>query len=631
MCGIVGAFAPQGLPVDWLQEACDSLRHRGPDGQGIWRDSEAGVALGHTRLAILDLSEAGRQPMASACGRYHVVFNGEIYNHLDLRDALPPRSWRGHSDTETVLACLSCWSVERTLKSLVGMFALAVFDTQERKLILARDRLGEKPLYYGYAGDAMIFASEPKTLRLAPGFDATLDRAALTLYMRNSYVPAPRSIYASLRKLPPATWMTISTATVRARFLPEPTPYWSVAEAAVNGERIPLQVGEVEAVTMLETLLARAVKGQMLADVPLGAFLSGGIDSSAIVALMQSQSATPVRTFAVGFDEREFDESHHARLIARHLGTDHTELTVRGNDVLALVPRMPDIYSEPFADSSQLPTVLLSQLIRRHVNVALSGDGGDELFGGYNRYSLGSRVWPYVSRVPRSVRRVLASGIRALSPAAWDAIGRTALLGDKLHKGAGALVSVDGRQLYDQLLSQGWEDPVVLDADLLPPRQMAYPELSNYTHQMMLFDALEYLPDDILVKVDRAAMAASLETRVPLLDHRVVEFAWSLPLGMKVRNGLTKWILREVLYRHVPHALVDRPKKGFAVPLAQWLRGELRPWAENLLDATRLKRQGYFDSEVITRGWQEHLSGRRNWQQQLWNVLMFQAWLEATP
>ncbi len=641
MCGVVGMFGPPGLEAPWLRDACGALSHRGPDSRGIWRHPAAGVALGHTRLAVLDISEAGRQPMASASGRYHCVFNGEIYNHLELRRVLGARAWRGHSDTETLLECLASWGVEKTLQAMVGMFAIAVFDTIERVLILGRDRLGEKPLYYGYSGNAFVFASELKALRVSPGFDARIDRSALASYMRNSYVPAPHSIYSSMYKLPAASWIVLTPALIAQRALPEPRRYWSAVDVAISGQRQPLKIDDSEAVTMLEDVLGRAVKGQMLADVPLGAFLSGGIDSSIVTALMRVHSTTRIKTFSIGFEEGKYDESVHARLVAKHLGTDHTDLMVRAHDALALVPRMPSIYSEPFADASQLPMFLLTQLARRHVTVALSGDGGDELFGGYKRYALGSRAWSSLSSVPAFMRRAFASGIRVLPPVVWDALAaairpitpsryQVRMLGDKIHKGAYALQCRSGDDFYAHLVSQWWAEPVVINSQPSIAPQWPGAGSFDFTHRMMLGDSMTYLPDDILVKVDRAAMAVSLETRVPIVDHRVFEFAWRLPMRMKVRNGVSKWIVRQLLHRHVPPSLVERPKMGFAVPLGEWLRGPLREWAEPLLDHSRIRKEGYLDADIVRRGWHEHLSGRRNWQQQLWNVLMFQAWLETT-
>lgn len=623
----------------------DALLHRGPDDGGTWTDGASGIALGHRRLAIVDLSPAGHQPMASASGRWVIAFNGEIYNHQAIRRELEAidlaSAWRGHSDTETLLAGFDAWGVRATIERCTGMFAFAVWDRENRVLTLGRDRTGEKPLYYGWQGEGaqacFLFGSELASLKLHPAFVDAVDRDALCLYMRHGYLPAPHSIYAGIHKLLPGHLLSLSPS----RREPVVECYWSVARVAVAGVRDPLRVCGTEAVDALESLLADAVGQQMMADVPLGAFLSGGVDSSTIVALMQAQSLRPVRTFSIGFDEAGYDEAVHAKAVAAHLGTDHMEMYVTPRQAMDVIPNLPTIYSEPFADSSQIPTYLVSKLARGHVTVSLSGDAGDELFAGYNRYVLTRNLWRYLSFVPGPARRLLASGIRIPSVSAWNsAIGpvqgllpralRMANVGDKLHKGAGVLGAGAVDELYLGLVTQWDPESVVLGGrEPSTPLRGEAPALEGLdaVQRMMALDAMTYLPDDILAKVDRAAMGISLETRVPFLDHRVVEFAWRVPQALKFRDGVGKWILRQVLYRHVPKALIERPKMGFGVPLETWLRGPLREWAEGLLDESRLRQEGYFHPGVIRQKWSEHLSGRRNWQHHLWAVLMFQAWL----
>ncbi len=609
--------------------------------------------------------------MISPSGRYVIAYNGEIYNHLELRrdlekthfldpsarsphpQPLSPRErgmgvWRGHSDTETLLAAFEAWGIEATLKKSVGMFALALWDRETRTLTLARDRMGEKPLYYGWVRGALVFGSELKAIRAYPGFDNPIERRALTLFMRHNYVPAPWSIYQNIWKLPPGCWVQFGADALT----PGPSPggrggvraYWSLREVAQAGLANPFVGSEEEAVAELDRLLRQSLRGQMLADVPLGAFLSGGIDSSTVVAVMQAMSGRPVKTFSIGFHEGEYDEAQHAKAVARHLGTDHTEWYVTSRDALEVIPKLPTLYDEPFADSSQIPTHLVCKLARRHVTVALSGDGGDELFGGYNRYFWAMALWRRLSRVPLPLRRLAARGIEALSPTAWNRFYgmiepalprrlRIRLPGDKLHKAAHLFSASHPEQIYHQLVSH-WKNPAALVLGGTEPAtpitdSTAWIEGMDFAQQMMYLDAITYLPDDILVKVDRAAMGVSLETRVPLLDHRLVEFAWRLPLCMKIRNGQGKWLLRQVLYRYVPKELMERPKMGFGAPIDHWLRGPLRDWAEDLLAEDRLKREGFFDPAPIRRRWQEHLSGQRNWQYHLWDVLMWEAWLET--
>lgn len=643
MCGIVGLLEPgsQNLLESRVRTMADTLLHRGPDDVGVWADANAGAALAHRRLSILDLTPAGHQPMASACGRYVIAFNGEIYNHLDLRRALADSgavlTWRGHSDTETLVAACAVWGVVGTLKKCVGMFAFALWDRQMCRLTLARDRLGEKPLYYGRLNGAFLFGSELKALRTHPAFCSDIDRHALALFMRFAYVPAPYSIYRGILKLPPGTCLEVGADGVAGA----PTPYWSASAICMAGQLDPFTGSDAEAVSELERLLVQSISGQMLSDVPLGAFLSGGVDSSTIVALMQSQSRRPVKTFTIGFGEAGYNEAEHAQAVARHLGTEHTELFVTADEALGVIPRLPAIYDEPFGDSSQIPTFLVSHMTRQHVTVSLSGDGGDELFGGYNRYFWTMKLWQRLVHLPRNLRRSLAYVLTQLSPGAWNALlrplmpllsqrHRHANPGDKLHKLAGTIGATSPLCIYRELVSF-WQDGVVLGADEVLPLldsadERAFPD---FEHVMMALDLVTYLPDDILTKVDRAAMAVSLETRVPLIDHRVVDFAWRLPLGMKIRDGQGKWLLRQVLYRHVPRELIERPKQGFGVPLDTWLRGPLRNWAEALLAPDRLANEGWFDPLAIRDKWDEHQSGRRNWSYHLWNALMFQAWLET--
>lgn len=646
MCGIAGFIGfdrgARGQTSRIVAERmANTLIHRGPDDAGVWVDEAADVALAHRRLSILDLSPTGHQPMVSNGGRYVIVFNGEIYNHLELHEALMSIVWRGHSDTETLLAAFEAWGIEATLKKCVGMFALALWDREIRTLTLARDRMGEKPLYYGWQGDVFLFSSELKALRAHQAFRGEIDRDVLALYLRHNYVPTPYSIYKGIHKLLPGTRLTLA-ADAPIGVSPAPTFYWRARDAAQADVRSDLD--NETAIGELDALLRRAVGGQMVADVPLGAFLSGGVDSSAVVALMQAQSKRPVQTFTIGFHEAGYNEAEHAHAVAAHLGTEHTELYVTAEQAMAVIPRLPVLYDEPFADSSQIPTLLVSELARRHVAVSLSGDGGDELFGGYNRYLWASRIWRTLGWAPRSLRAALAGVLTSLPPAAWNGVfrglsrflparWRYANPGDKLHKLADILAVRSPEEIYLALVSH-WQQPpsVVIGATepatvLTDARQWA--DVPDFESRMMYLDQMTYLPDDILTKVDRAAMGVSLETRVPLIDHRVVEFAWQLPLSMKIRNGQAKWLLRQVLYRYVPRELIERPKMGFGIPLDVWLRGPLRGWAEALLDESRLRQEGYFHSKPIRQKWSEHLSGQRNWAYYLWDVLMFQAWLES--
>ena len=642
MCGIAGFLgfhSDQSTTV--AGQMATTLINRGPDDSGVWEDKLLGLALAHRRLSILDLSQAGHQPMHSAAGRFVIVFNGEIYNYLDLREELAGYSWRGHSDTETLLAAFERWGVEPTLKKSVGMFAIALWDRETRTLTLARDRLGEKPLYYGWQGDVLLFGSELKSLKAHPAFCAEIDRDALTLFLRHNAIPAPYSIYQGIHKLPPGSFLQLHAGQRDAR----PTAYWSARSVAEAGQRNLFRGSDAEAAAELERMLGEAVGRQMVADVPLGAFLSGGTDSTTVVALMQVQSARPVKTFTIGFNEEGYNEAEHAHAVASHLGTEHTELYVTPQDAMGVIPSLSAIFDEPFADSSQIPTYLVSRLARQHVMVSLSGDGGDELFGGYNRYFWACNIWRKLSWMPRPLRAALAGVLTTVPPASWDMTFqkleqwlplrlRYANPGDKLHKAAEILAVRSPEEIYLGLVSH-WKNPVQLVPGshepltlLTDPGQQA--DLPDFEHRMMYLDTVTYLPDDILTKVDRAAMSVSLETRVPLLDHRVAEFAWTLPLAMKIRHGQGKWLLRQVLYRHVPQSLMDRPKMGFGVPIDHWLRGPLKPWATALIEPARLTREGIFDPVPIQRKWFEHQAGTRNWAYHLWDVLMFQQWQEAT-
>lgn len=642
MCGFTGFFEQRANYnlADIAKGMADRIRHRGPDDFGVWCDTDTGFAVAHRRLSILDLSPAGHQPMLSASGRWVLAFNGEIYNHFQLRQQLAADgqtpAWRGHSDTETLLACIEAWGLEATLKHSTGMFALALWDCSAKTLFLARDRMGEKPLYYGWQGNTFLFGSELKALRAHPAFNADIDRGALVLLLRHNYIPAPYSIWQGIQKLPAGTWLNINPAAKDT----EPVPYWSLAAVAEQGMANPFQGSEAEAITALEKHLGNAVRGQMMADVPLGALLSGGIDSSLVTALMQANSAKPIRTFTIGFAEQEFNEAIHAREVAKHLGTDHTELYVSANDALALVPQLPDMYDEPFADSSQLPTHLVMKLAKQHVTVALSGDAGDELFGGYKRYFLAPQAWQKIGWLPPVLRHMLGKGLTALPVEVINRLtgpisrhAGIAKAGDKAHKLGLRLASVNSLDdLYVSLVTE-WphaERLVIggsIPVNLLDSRTH-WPKLHHDVARMMALDSLTYLPDDILVKVDRAAMAASLETRAPFLDLDVIGFAWSLPMPMKLGNGKGKLPLRQLLDRYVPRELIDRPKMGFGIPLDDWLRGPLRDWAEALLAEDRLKQEGYLNPAPIRAAWLQHLRCEASFGYRLWSVLMFQAWLE---
>ncbi|MEO1202473.1 MAG: asparagine synthase (glutamine-hydrolyzing) [Pseudomonadota bacterium] len=632
MCGVAGFFDTTGLShgaaLDIVRRQQASLEHRGPDDAGEWVDAGAGIAFAHRRLSILDLSAAGRQPMASASGRYVMAYNGEIYDHLEIRRELESSAyeagWNGHSDTETLLAGIDHWGLDRTVRRCTGMFAMAVWDRTERTLTLARDRIGEKPLYYGWHGNSFLFGSELKALRCHPDFDAEVDRRVVALYLRHGYVPAPYSVFARTFKLLPGTFLQIRHG-ARPGDLPQPRSYWSLEDVAGRGLRAPFEGGDADAVSELDARLRASISLQRVADVPLGAFLSGGIDSTTVVALMQDLSDRPVKTFTIGFHEGTHNEAVHAAKIAAHLRTDHTELIVTPREAMDVIPRLSQVYDEPFGDSSAIPTLLVSELARRHVTVSLSGDGGDELFCGYGRYRRTADGWSRINRLPYRIRKLLSTGLHGFSrglgssAAAWKADRVARYLA---ASGPSDFYQVQVSQRHDEL------ELIVGDESAGHERDTVLPG-GQFYDAMMYRDMLTYLPDDILVKVDRASMAYSLESRLPLLDHRIVELAWRLPMRMKVRDGRGKWVLREVLRRYVPQSLFDRPKMGFAVPVGAWIRGPLRDWAESLLSEDRLRRDGYFDPSRVREQWARHLGGAAYGGEGVWQLLMFQDWLAS--
>ncbi len=636
MCGIAGVLMVRGDQTRLERDAaamCDCIAYRGPDDNGLWTDLDAGVALTHRRLSIVDLSPAGHQPMISTDGRYVITYNGEVYNHQELRPELEARGirFRGHSDTEVILEAFAACGIADTVKRLIGMFTIGVWDRRERTLTLVRDRLGIKPLYWTKAGDLFLFGSELKALRAIPGWTPRINISAVAAFMRRNYIPAPHTIYQGVYKLEPGCILTLPWGAE-----PRIEKFWDARAVALAGLRNPLRASDAEMTDQLEALLQDAVRRRMVADVPVGAFLSGGIDSSTVVALMQSANAGPVRSYSIGFGISGFDESHHAAAVAKHLRTEHTELTVTAQQALDVIPRLPDMFDEPFADSSQIPTHLVSALTRKHVTVALSGDGGDELFAGYNRYTVANRLWRWLSLLPRPLRGGLARAMTAVSPDRWSALLSAwprlpGQIGDKLHKLAGVLAVEDADALY-RGINTHWE-PAEIMPSTPEPRGILWDktvtkDIPDLLSRMQFLDLVTYLPDDILTKVDRASMAVALEARVPLIDHRVVEFAWRLPRNAKIRHGTSKWLLRQVLYRHVPAELVERPKMGFAVPLAEWLRGPLRDWAEALLDERRLREAGFVDAKVVRHVWSQHLAGTHNFQYPLWDILMFEVWRE---
>jgi asparagine synthase (glutamine-hydrolysing) len=646
MCGINGFLTSVNTNeldlIKVLNDCTNKIIHRGPDSTGIWADDKKGIYMGHRRLSIVDLSPTGAQPMSSNGGRYVICLNGEIYNHLELRDELSLFTnniiWKGSSDTETLINCFEFWGIEATLKKTTGMFAFSLWDNFTDELTIGRDRFGEKPLYYGWQENAFFFSSELKSIKANPLFKSEIDRNALGLYVKYAYVPAPYSIYKNIYKLSPGSFLSVSLNSKNSK----PSIYWSSLSQMKGSYENPFTGNKDQAVEQLNILLTKAVKKQMMADVPLGAFLSGGIDSSVVVAIMQSLSNAPIKTYTIGFKEDGYNEAHFAKKVAEHIGTDHTELYVTEKDALSVIPQLPYFYDEPFADSSQIPTYLVSKLASESVTVSLSGDAADELFGGYNRYLLANNLWKKISIFPIGLRQIISNLLTSVSPQTYNSFfnflsfntsySKKQNVGDKIHKSMGVLTSSSYLELYDRITSS-WYEPsniVIGVGDFFEIKEALPPQIDSLDpiSKMMAMDLISYLPDDILCKVDRAAMATSLETRVPFLDQSVMQFAWSLPLDYKIFGKKSKWVLREVLYKYVPKKLIDRPKMGFGVPIDTWLRGDLRDWAEKLLNEDRLLQEGYFNPQPIRKKWEEHLSGKRNWQHQLWVILMFQSWLE---
>ncbi len=639
MCGITGFWAKEKAQSGLALQMAERIQNRGPDDAGDWHCGNGTLALAHRRLSIVDLSPAGHQPIVSDCSQHVLAFNGEIYNHEDLRKELESElgqiKWRGHSDTEVLVNSLRHWGIEKTLAKLNGMFAFAYWSERDKALFLARDRMGEKPLYFGRQNGTFLFGSELKALKHHPSFSSEVNRDALALYMRYNYIPAPYSIYQSIHKLKPAHYVVISG---HGQNISEQHCYWDLKKVANDGLTHSID-DESQVLKDLDWLLKDSVKRRMMADVPLGAFLSGGYDSTTVAALMQAQSIKPVKTFSIGFKEDAFNEAQYAKQVAAHLGTEHTELYVEPQQALDVIPKLPEIYDEPFSDSSQVPTFLVSQLAKQHVTVALSGDGGDELFCGYGRYFLQKKIWSIASKVPSNLRPIVGFALERFPGVLAEVLIKTlpkkyrmSNVRDRLPKLAEWLNHKNFEQFYQHSVSHlKASDQIVLGSQPYPTEfERLAGAIANLKDQekMMLLDALTYLPGDILTKVDRASMAVSLEARVPLLDHRLVEYAWRLPLEMKIKHGQGKWPLRQVLYKYVPKEMMERPKQGFGVPIEHWLRGPLREWAEELLDEKRLREEGVFDPGPIRQMWEEHVSGKRRWHYYLWDVLMFQAWLE---
>jgi len=640
MCGFAGIIGNGSCEMSILENMINTLHHRGPDSLGFWFDDTNQVGLSFARLSILDLSSAGSQPMKSNNGKYIIVYNGEVYNHLDLRNEIYncnfSYNWKGHSDTETLLAGFEIWGIEKTIQKTVGMFAFAVWNTETKILTLGRDRFGEKPLYYGWQGNTFLFASELKAIKKHPNFASRIKTNSVSDFIQFGYIPAPNSIYEGIYKLMPGNLLKIDPTKKSEDFVLK--PYWSLIGVALKGINKPFESSEFELINQLENLLVESINSQQISDVSIGSFLSGGIDSSIITAIMQSQSKNPINTFTIGFEEDNYNEAKYAEKIADYLKTDHTEYYVSSKEAQSVIPMLPNLYDEPFADSSQIPTYLVSKLAKKNVTVCLSGDAGDELFGGYNRY-----IWAQkFLKIPYPLRKISSSVINIFSPEEWDKIYeitkhfipqkiRLTSPGNKVHKLAGILSINTINEIYTQLVSicPKSENLLINDIDNVNLKKMweTIPANLSPENKMMLIDSLTYLPDDILCKVDRAAMGVSLETRAPFLDHRLADFAWQLPMKYKIRDGQNKWILRQILYKYIPKDLFERPKMGFGIPLDSWLRGPLREWAEELLDESKIEKDGYLNPKKVRQKWEEHLTEKKNWQHQLWNILMFQSWL----
>jgi asparagine synthase (glutamine-hydrolysing) len=648
MCGINGFYSKSLSNFnDVIVKMNSAISHRGPDTNGTWSDKNSGIVLGHQRLSIIDVSSSGNQPMQSSSGRYILTYNGEIYNYLKIRKELEMNNanikWIGNSDTEILLESIDFWGIEPTLQKIQGMYAFGIWDQKMRRLILARDRIGEKPLYYGWQGEGnnkvFLFGSELKALKVHPEFNGQINRDAIALQLRHNCIPAPYTIYKDIYKLLPGNYLELKHTDLKKELLNYPKKYWSLTSSLMYGNKNQLKFSEDEIQKDLEENLKISVKKQMISDVPIGAFLSGGVDSSTIVALMQSQSNQPVKTFTVGFNENEYNEAKFAKKIAKHLGTNHTELYVSPKTAMEVIPKISTIYDEPFSDSSQIPTFLVSQLTKQHVKVAISGDGGDELFCGYNRYKMSEKFSSLFRFMPFNLRKTIASTIQSISPHNLNKISKFIPIldqqtnfGDKIHKGADVLNTKNFSNIYYTLCSH-WKDPTKIVLNSKEPGTLLTKFKPNLNYldtqeQMMALDFLTYLPDDILVKLDRAAMASSLETRVPFLDHNLIEYVFKIPHSLKFRNGHGKWILKKILNQYVPKNLTARPKMGFEIPLGSWLRGPLRDWAENLLNEKRLNQENFFNTKLVRDKWLEHLNGKKNWHHHLWDILMFQAWLE---